>query len=140
MSRTTFELDEKQFEALERAMQNYGDQAGRAVDDVLHNEGGKLISDEITRLLPVSGRKWKGKKTAAKQAQPFMQENGSMSVTVKTKSAYNYLYFPDDGTNTKRHIGYKGNPREFMMHGAENQTSEIIDRCINRLIRTWESE
>lgn len=140
MSRTTFELDEKQFDTLQRAMQNYGDQAGRAVDDVLHNEGGKLINDEIMRLLPASGRKWRGKKTAAKRTQPFTQDNGSLSVTIRTKSAYNYLYFPDDGTNTKHHIGYKGKPREFMMHGAENQTSEIIDRCITRLIRTWESD
>lgn len=140
MSRTTFQLDEKQFDTLQRAMQNYGDQAGRAVDDVLHNEGGKLINDEIMRLLPASGRKWRGKKTAAKRTQPFTQDNGSLSVTIRTKSAYNYLYFPDDGTNTKHHIGYKGKPREFMMHGAENQTSEIIDRCITRLIRTWESD
>lgn len=140
MSRTTFQLDEKQFDTLQRAMQNYGDQAGRAVDDVLHNEGGKFINDEIMRLLPASGRKWRGKKTAAKRTQPFTQDNGSLSVTIRTKSAYNYLYFPDDGTNTKHHIGYKGKPREFMMHGAENQTSEIIDRCITRLIRTWESD
>lgn len=121
-------------------MQNFGDQAGRTVDDVLHNEGGKLIEEEIMRLLPESGRKWKGKKTAAKRTQPFRQFNGSLSVTVASKTAYNYLYFPDDGTNTKHHIGYKGRPREFMMHGAENQTGEIIDRCINRLIEKWESD
>lgn len=140
MSRTTFKLDEKQFDALQRAMQDYGDQAGRSVDDVLHNEGGELINDEIMRLLPASRRKWRGKKAAATRTQPFTQENGSLSVTIRTKSAYNYLYFPDDGTDTKRHIGYKGKPREFMMHGAENQTSEIIDKCINRLIRKWESD
>lgn len=140
MARTTFELDTQQYEALQRAMQNYPGLAGREVDDVLHNEGGKLINDEIIRLLPESGRKWKGKKTAAKRTQPFTQDNGSLSVTIRSKSAYNYLYFPDDGTNTKRHIGYKGKPREFMMHGAENKTSEIIDRCITRLIEKWESD
>lgn len=140
MASTTFKLDARQFETLQRAMQNYGDQAGRTVDDVLHNEGGKLIEEEIMRLLPESGRKWKGKKTAAKRTQPFRQFNGSLSVTVASKTAYNYLYFPDDGTNTKHHIGYKGKPREFMMHGAENQTGEIIDRCINRLIEKWESD
>lgn len=121
-------------------MQNYSGLAGREVDDVLHNEGGKLINDEIMRLLPASGRKWSGKKPAAKSTQPFTQLDGTLSVTIATKSAYNYLYFPDDGTNTKRHIGYKGKPREFMMKGAENKTGEIIDRCINRLIQRWESE
>lgn len=140
MARNTFDLDYAQAERLQQAMENYQGLAGREIDDVLHNEGGKLINDEIIRLLPESGRKWKGKRTAAKRTQPFTQENGSLSVTVKTKNAYHYLYFPDDGTTTKHHIGYKGTPRDFMLHGAENQTSEIIDRCINRLIETWESD
>lgn len=133
-------MDAEQAEKLRQAMQNYSGLAGREVDDVLHNEGGKLINDEIMRLLPASGRKWNGKKPAAKSTQPFTQFNGSLSVTIATKTAYNYLYFPDDGTSTLRHIGYKGKPREFMMEGAENKKVEIIDRCINRLIRRWESE
>lgn len=140
MARNTFDLDYTQAERLQQAMENYQGLAGREIDDVLHNEGGKLINDEIIRLLPESGRKWKGKKIAAKRTQPFRQFNGSLSVTIASKTAYNYLYFPDDGTNTKHHIGYKGTPRDFMLHGAESQTSEIIDRCINRLIETWESD
>ena len=140
MASTRFELDSRQFETLQRAMQLYSGNAGREIDDVLHNEGGKLIQDEIMRLLPESGRKWKGKKTAAKRTQPFRQYDGSLSVTIASKTAYNYLYFPDDGTNTKHHIGYKGRPREFMYKGAENQTGKIIDRCIDRLIKKWESE
>lgn len=140
MASTRFELDSRQFETLQRAIQLYAGYAGREIDDVLHNEGGKLIQDEIMRLLPESGREWKGKKTAAKRSQPFRQYNESLAVTIATKTAYNYLYFPDDGTNTKHHIGYKGKPREFMHKGAENQTGEIIDRCINRLIKKWESE
>lgn len=140
MASSTFQLDTQQFERLQRAMADYEGNAGKTIDEVLHNEGGKLIQDEIMRLLPESGRTWKGKKTAAKRAKPFVQDNGSLSVTIRTKTAYNYLYFPDDGTNTKNHIGYKGRPREFMYKGAENQTSEIIDRCIDRLIKKWESD
>lgn len=140
MATTTFRLDTQQFDTLQRAMQLYPSTAGREVDDVLHNEGGKLINDEIMRLLPESGRSWKGKRTAAKRAQPFTQVNDSLSVTVKTKSAYNYLYFPDDGTNTKNHIGYRGRPREFMYKGAENQTARIMELCIDRLIQKWEGD
>lgn len=132
----TFELDTSQHERLIRAMQEYGNQAGRTVDDVLHNEGGKLIHDEIMRLLPESGRTWKGKRTAAKRAKPFTQKNESLAVTIKTKSPYHYLYFPDDGTNTKRHRG----EQYFMYRGAENQTSRIMDLCINRLIEKWEGD
>lgn len=135
MSRTTFTLEAEQVERLQEAMASYAGYAGKAVDEVLHDKGAKLITDEIMSLLPVSGRTWQGKKTAAKQAKPFTQENGKLSVTIKTKSAYNYLYFPDDGTNTKNHIGFQGKPREFMRKGAQNQTARIMDLCINRLIR-----
>lgn len=140
MARRTFDLEFEQAERLQQAMENYPGLAGREIDDVLHNEGGRIINDEIMRLLPESGRKWKGKKTAAKRTQPFLQENGSLSVTIKTKNAYHYLYFPDDGTNTRNHVGYKGTPREFMYHGAENKTAQIMELCINRLIRQWESD
>lgn len=140
MASTSFKLDTQQFDTLQRAIQLYSGNAERTVNDVLHNEGGKLINDEIMRLLPESGRTWNGKRTAAKRANPFTQENENLAVIVRTVSAYHYLYFPDDGTTTKNHIGYKGRPREFMYKGAENQTAEIIDRCINRLIQRWESE
>lgn len=124
-----------QFDKLLEAAAKYGSGSGRIIDDVLWNEGAKLISDEITRLLPVSGRTWRGKKKTAKNAQPFTQENSSLAVTVKSKPAYHYLYFPDDGTNTKRHKG----EQYFMQRGADNVTEEIIDRCVNRLIKEWES-
>ena len=137
---TKFTLDDRQIETLQRAMQLYGDQAGRTVDDVLHREGADLIREEIMRLLPESGRDWKGKRTAAKRAQPFTQKNESLAVTIKTRSAYHYLYFPDDGSNTRNHVGYKGKPREFMFHGAENQAGRIMDLCINRLIEKWEGD
>ena len=135
-----FTLDARQHETLIKAMQIYGNQAGKAVDDVLHNEGAALIKEEIMRLLPESGRKWKGKKRAAKHAQPFTQKNESLAVTIRTKSGYHYLYFPDDGSNTRNHVGYKGKPREFMFHGAENQQGRIMDLCINRLIEKWEGD
>ena len=135
-----FTLDAKQHETLMRAMQLYGDQAGRTVDEVLHNVGAELIREEIMRLLPESGRTWKGKRTAAKYAQPFTQKNDSLAVTIKTRSAYHYLYFPDDGSNTRNHVGYKGKPREFMFHGADNQKNRIMDICINRLIEKWEGD
>lgn len=140
MAGTVFKIDTQQFDVLQRAIQLYSGDAERTVNDVLHNEGGKLIQDEIMRLLPESGRTWKGKRTAAKRAKPFTQKNENLAVIVRTVSAYHYLYFPDDGTNTRRHIGYHGKPREFMYKGAENQTGKIIDRCIDRLIEKWERD
>jgi hypothetical protein len=131
----TFKLDAKSFEKLQQAMANYSGLAGKVVNEVLHNEGGKLIADEIMRLLPESHRTWKGKKAAAKQADPFVQENGTLSVTIRTEPAYHYLYFPDDGSNTKNHNKQQ---YHFMQRGGENKQAEIINRCIARLTEEFE--
>lgn len=133
MASTRFALDAKQIEKLQKAIEGYAGRAGEAIDEVLHTQGANLIKEEITRLLPASGRTWKGKAAAAKTAQPFAQQDVSMGVVVYSKPKYNYLYFPDDGTNTERHIGYRGVPREFMIRGAENQTEKIMDLCIAKL-------
>ena len=136
MATNNFQIKYEQTEELIKAAEEFGRGYGRVIDDVLHNEGGKLINDEIMRLLPESGRTWKGKKPSARRSKPFEQKNDPLAVTVRTKSAYHYLYFPDDGTNTKNHKGQQ----YFMWRGAENKSEEIIDRCIDRLIKKWESD
>lgn len=130
MSKATFSLDTESYNKLFELMKNFEGQAPRTVNELLWNEGGPLITEAIMNLLPVSGKRWSGKKPAAKSAAPFTQENGELSVTVKTKSAYHYLYFPDDGTNTKRHAG----EQYFMFSGAEAKQNEIIDLCVATLI------
>lgn len=131
MARTDFQLSADNVYALAEAIKQYPSSAGPIIDGILHNEGGKWINDAIIQILPVSGRKpWKGKKKAAKYAQPFRQENGPQSVTIRTKYDYHYLYFPDDGTNTKFHAG----EQYFMSRGAWAVSQKIIDECIDALI------
>ena len=127
---TYYKMDAKQFDRLQEAMVRYEGTAGQVIDGVLHNEGATLIKDAIMQLLPASNREWKGKKTAASKTQPFIHGKGRLSVTVKTKSAYQYLYFPDDGTTTLNHVGNQ----QFMQRGAENVTERIVDLCITRLM------
>ena len=129
-----FELDTNQINRLATAMDNYAGHAGTIVNDVLHNEGGQLIHDEIKRLMPVSGKNWKGKAKAASKANSLQIDNGELSVTVRSESKYSYLYFPDDGSNTRRHVGNQ----QFFRRGGENQTEEIIDRCVGRLVSDFE--
>jgi hypothetical protein len=124
-----FKLESEELDAIQEKMTEYGEGAAREINEVLHGEGAREINDKIMQLLPVSGRRWKGKKAAASEAQPFTQEDGMLSVTIKTTNAYNYLYFPDDGTNTKKHIGNK----QFMAAGAENTSERITELCIGRL-------
>lgn len=124
-----FTLSNEAFERLENTLKNYEGDAEKRINEVLWNEGGDIIEERINKLLPVSGRTWRGKKKAAKFAEPFTRTQENLAVIVKTKSAYNYLYFPDDGTNTRKHAG-----EQYFMHGgAIDAQDEIIDRCIVKL-------
>lgn len=125
----SFELDIDEFESLQQSMEAYGDGAIRIINDVIQNEGAEKIKAEIMPLLPASGRTWKRKKAPARSAAPFTQQSEMLAVTVKTVSSYNYLYFPDDGSNTIKHMGNQ----QFMQRGAENASSAIIDLCVGQL-------
>lgn len=127
-------LDFVAMDDLQQAMKDFQGNTEEIINDVLHNEAGELIQDAIKRLMPVSGKTWNGKKKAAKHANSMMNVNENLAVTVKSKAAYDYLYFPDDGTNTKRHAGNK----QFFKRGGESQIDEIKDRCIGRLVNGFE--
>ena len=131
-----FSVNFSDVERLQEALQNYQGDTEAAINDVLHNEAGGLAQEEIKRLMPVSGKSWKGKKPAAKNANSLRNVNGNLFVTVTTQKAYQYLYFPDDGSNTRRHAGNQ----QFFWRGGETVQDEIIERCINKLITKFESE
>ena len=127
-----FYLDAKEFERVVDAISKFSDGAvaERIINDYLHTEGGRIIKENIQKILPVSGRTWNGKKTAASQTDPFTLKEENLAVIVKTKGPYHYLYFPDDGENTYRHNG----DQEFMRRGAEVATENIIDQCVTALV------
>lgn len=129
-----FRLDIAEFDDLQTAMKNYQGNTEEAINDVLHNEAGQLIHDAIKRLIPTSGRSWKGKKAPAKTSNSLLIQGGNLSVTVRTKKNWHYLYFPDDGTNTRRHVGNQ----RFFERGGESQKQEIVNRCIGRLVNAFD--
>lgn len=131
---SVFRLDWAELQGMEQAMKEYQGNVEEVINGVLHNEAGQLIHDEIKRLMPISNRTWKGKKAPAKTSNSLLIQGGNLSVTVTTKKAYQYLYFPDDGTNTRRHVG----DQQFFMRGGENQKEEILNRCIGRLVGAFE--
>lgn len=130
-----YTLDMDEFERLHDAMQQYEGHAGPLVDEVLHGEGAELIKEKIAMILPSSGRTWKRKGAPASAVMPgrFSQDTNPMTVTIAARGKYHYLYFPDDGSNTKRHAGNQ----QFMQRGAESAASEIIDLCIGKLIEEF---
>lgn len=125
----SFKLDAAEFDRLVERIKEYQGDSENVINEVLWGEGGQRIKAAIMDLLPSSGRSWSGKPAAAKSAAPFTQDNDNLSVTIRTKGAYNYLYFPDDGSTTKKHVGNQ----QFMFRGAENEQERIIDLCIAKL-------
>ncbi|MDD3185946.1 MAG: hypothetical protein ACOX1S_05335 [Anaerostipes sp.] len=132
-----FEIDVKEFERVTEAISKFSDgsEAEKVINDYLNGEGAERIKEKVMNLLPESGRTWSGKKAGAKSAQPFTQvQEENLSVTVKTKKAYQYLYFPDDGTNTKKHVGNQ----QFMFGGARDAEPPIINELIDRILKKLE--
>lgn len=126
-------LDITELEDFTSRIQEIQDPA-ELITQVFHEYGVEKVENEITKLLPMSGRHWKGKATAAKNAQPFKSVEGKAYFEVKSQGKYHYLYFPDDGSNTKRHRGHQ----EFMLHGAETAQQDIIDKIIEKMIQEIE--
>ena len=130
-----FRVEATEFERLENAIKNFPGEAESIINEVLHTEGSQLIQEAIRNLMPVSGREWKGKKAAAKEANSLTDMKGNLFVEVKSTNNYNYLYFPDDGTNTKKHAGNQ----QFFLKGAESQQEAIIDLCVSKLVDSFEN-
>ena len=132
-----FEMDRKELDRLFNTIKNFPGNAEKAINNVLYEEAPDIITEEIKLLLPVSGANWKGKKAPAKTAKSIKErteERRNLSIVVGTVSAYHYLYFPDDGTNTRRHVG----EQKFFERGGKASTTEVVDRCINRVVNGLE--
>lgn len=130
----TLSINVQEFERLERALRSFPGNAEETINAVLHNEGGLLIQEAIQPLIPQSGKTWKGKRAPARVGNSLRSTNENLAVWVRSTKSYQYLYFPDDGSSTRRHVGNQ----QFFLRGAESVKSEVIDRCVGRLIQTFE--
>lgn len=129
-----YSIDVSQIDALQKAMKEYQGNTEETINDVLHNYAGDLMQESIKKYMPVSGADWRGKKKAAKHSKSLKNVNTNLAVTVTTTKNYHYLYFPDDGTNTKRHIGNQ----QFFRKGGEAVQDDIINRCIISLAENFD--
>ena len=129
---STLSVEDKGLERLMAAMVESGEGSAQMVTEVLEGYAAGLIKDEIQRLLPSSGRRWSGKKAAARSTNPLRSEvrqEGSPALYTTSRNGYHYLYFPDDGSSTRRHAGMQN----FMGRGQDAATERIIDRCLAAL-------
>lgn len=130
----TLSINVQEFERLAQAIRNFPGNTEDTINAVLHNEGGLLMQEAIQPLIPQSGKTWKGKRAPARTGNSLRSTNENLAVWVRSTKSYQYLYFPDDGSNTRRHVGNQ----QFFLRGAESVKGEVIDRCVGRLIQNFE--
>lgn len=117
---------------IQERMQRFGDGSGRVIQGVYENFAAKDIKENVLPLVHASGRTFKGHRQSAKAAgaeKVFSHQVQDLSLIVRSVSRFGYLYFPDDGSNTKRHAGRQN----FMGRGLERSTDAIIERCLAAL-------
>lgn len=117
---------------IQERMQRFGKGAGQVIQGVYEDFAAKDIKQNVLPLVRSSGRTFKGHRQSAKAAGPekvFRHNINQLSLVVRTNTKFGYLYFPDDGTNTKRHAGRQN----FMGRGLERSTNDIVERCLAAL-------
>lgn len=106
-----------------------------AVNEVLHGPAADIIADRISPLIHPSGRTFKGHRASAAASHWHgAATDRNLEVTVRAVRRFGYLYFPDDGSNTRRHAG----GQRFMERGAEAAAERIAGLCIDNIINRTE--
>lgn len=127
MSRNTFDLSYDQVDRLRNTIKDYRDNAEKKLANYLHGQGYSRLSASIQNLIPVSDRK----KKHARDTDALMDRDtdSNLSVTIGTRTSYNYLYFPDDGSNTIHHAGNQ----QFFFRGVQQEEPKVMDEMIGIL-------
>ena len=128
-------VGETDYAAITVAAQQYPAHAEEAINSVLHGEAGPVIYRSINPLIHPSGRTFKGHSVSATAAHwPEYRTGENLAVTVAANGTYRYLYFPDDGSNTKRHAG----DQQFFRRGAEAVIPQLVERCVEAITSAWD--
>lgn len=117
---------------LAERMERFGSGAGQVIQGVYTDFAAGEIKENVLPLVHSSGRTFKGHRQSARSAGPdkvFTQTVKDLTLIVRTNRRFGYLYFPDDGSNTRRHAGNQ----RFMQRGLDQSTDAIIERCVAAL-------
>ena len=134
MSRLSVKFDG--VEQLGQRIADFGEGAGQIIQGVYEDFAAKEIKENIIPLIHPSGRTFKGHRQGARSAGPekvFRHSVRELSLVVSTNRAFGYLYFPDDGSITRRHAGQQ----HFMDRGLQRSVDGIIERCVAALTKDF---
>jgi len=138
-----FELDYTAIERLEMKMAKLPEKMEDAVNDVLHVDGVRIATEEITRLLPVSKQNGKIRnKRHAKHSNWSRSEKINLGFVIKTrggaankKGSFGYLVFPNEGRGAHNPV-----EQRFMERGLKAATPKILSKLHERVDKILKEE
>lgn len=129
MANATFELKKEDIERINKAISTFPDNVEVAINTYLSNQGKNKMVNSMENLIPISKRD----KDHAKGSNPFRTDLFNLGLTIRTKTKYNYLYFPQMGEGTSKNKG----PNDFMQDGLDsiydNVVNDMLDAIQNKI-------
>lgn len=122
-----FELNAKSIDVLERTIKEYQQGAEEKITNYLHGKGYEILSNSIQNRIPVSNRKKKHARNY--KALRDRKKGSNLAVIIGTAPKYDYLYFPDDGSNTVHHAG----EQHFFEKGVEAEEENVVNQILDAL-------
>ncbi|MEB9549531.1 hypothetical protein P4J22_08880 [Bacillus cereus] len=126
-------MDYTQVDQLERNIRRLPNIAEKILNETLKVKVSPILEKSILGLMPISEKQ----KKHAKHFKSLSADNKeNLTITIKPKSKYQYLVFPDLGLGTS----IKNAPQEFMEHGVDQQVNQSVEELnlalINEINRT----
>lgn len=125
MATVKFEIKNEDLQKIQEAILDYGNNAERDINDYLHSVAKNKFIESITNYIPVSNVP----KAHAKMSNPLGSESYNLSIVIKTKPKFNYLYFPQTGEGTSK----KNAPNDFMQKGIDEEYNNVINDLLDKL-------
>lgn len=131
MPKIDFSIKENDLERIQEAIINFGDDAENAINECLANEVKNTLITSITNFIPVS----KQNKKHAKSSNPLQGDvRNNLTLLIRTKPKFNYLYFPQNAEGQSRNDP----PNNFMEKGINNEYDNVINTILDKLQRRME--
>lgn len=120
-----FSVDASKFESLQRNIERLPNVAEKIINEDLKSRIAPVMKKSVLGLMPISNRK----KAHAKLYQSINDDNKE-NLTLKPKSKYRYLVFPDLGLGTSK----KKAAKKFMERGVDKKVDYSIEELNKSLI------
>lgn len=127
-----FTIQENDWHLLEKKIADYPGNVECAINNYLHGEGAELITQGVTKYIPVStdyiqvqGKQYKRKKTGthARDAKWYQTNKFNLAINITNIRDYYYLYFVQNGLGTSERTG--GVP--FADKGIDSVYAKVLE-------------